>query len=89
VVARAELAEISERRATQAATAAHDGPTNTEAARLIARVLSNAARKLGISEFAGLDELCQLILARAHAGGLDPASYRIAWTLSRRSAPAA
>jgi hypothetical protein len=45
-------------------------------------VLYLAANKLGIAEADEIDELLRLILARAHTGGLDPASYRTVWTLA-------
>jgi hypothetical protein len=92
MLARAELDAVSESRAARAAAAADDGPTDIESGRIIGRVLVLAARKLGIAQAGGLDELLQLILARASSGGLDPPSYRIAWILAharRRDAPSA
>ena len=79
-VARAELEKVSARRAVCASTA-DGGMTNIQAARAIGRVLLQAAEKLGIPEGVGLDEMLNRILDGAHRGGLDPTSYRIAWTL--------
>jgi hypothetical protein len=87
-VARSELEQVSERRA--AASLSADRLTALDQARAIGMVLYLAAKKLGIAEVDDLDELLRLILARAHTGGLDPASYRVAWTLAhapQRDAP--
>jgi hypothetical protein len=81
ILARTRMDEASARRVIRQVAAA-DGPTNIEVARLLARVLFLAAEKLGIPRNVGMDELLRLILARARGGGLDPAVYRIVWTLA-------
>jgi hypothetical protein len=81
-VARAELQEISDRRAVRASGEFHGGLTNIEAARLVAEVLHRAAEKLGVPQDGDVDEMLRSILAAAQRGGLDPISYRILYFLA-------
>jgi len=58
------------------------------AARLIGRVLFNAARTLGIEhKEMGLQQLCERIVMAAQRGGLDPLSYQVVWTMMRSHGP--
>jgi len=65
-----------------------DDHSDVAVARLFGRCLVLAARKLGIEhENVRLDVLCERIIMAAQRGGLDPASYRLAWTLLRPHGP--
>ncbi len=57
--------------------------SDIELARLIGRVLTNAARTLNIPHHKdmGLEALCRAIAERAQGGRLDPLSYRVAWMM--------
>ena len=59
------------------------GLTDIEAARLIGRVLTNAARRLGVEHGRNipLRTLCERIIMAAQHGGLDAESYRLAWMM--------
>ncbi len=60
-----------------------DRKADAEIARLIGRCLTLAARKLGIDGGLemGVEVLCSTVVERAQGGKLDPAEYRLAWTL--------
>jgi len=74
------MEEVNARR--HSAVRPSDGTTDIEAALRIARVLGQAAEKLGIPLDIGMDELLRRILADAHRGGLDAGSYRVVWFLA-------
>ncbi len=84
VVAQAELDAVSASRRASS--------DDIVAARLIGRVVEQAAEKVGVEypDRGGLDAYLQRILAAAHRGKLDPVSYRVVWTLAHaptRAAP--
>jgi hypothetical protein len=58
-----------------------DRKTDIEIARLIGRVLSLAARRLGVPQGDNLRLLCDGLLAAARDGRLDPLEYRLAYWL--------
>ena len=57
------------------------------AARLIGRVLFNAARTLGVEYDSNtpIESLCGRIIMAAQRGGIDADSYRLAWMMRRVS----
>ena len=69
-----------------AVAAPQQGFTDIEAARLIGRVLFNAARTLGVEydRNTRLQVLCERIIKAAQRGGIDAESYRLAWMMMRR-----
>jgi hypothetical protein len=55
--------------------------TDLQLARMLARVIVLAARRLELpfDKEVGLDTLCRAILQAARAGGLDAGTYRLIW----------
>jgi hypothetical protein len=86
-VARAELEQVSERRAGRA-VAADDAPNNIEAVRRIGRLIILTARRLGVAtEDTEFDQLCRRILSAAQGGRLEPAAYRTVWQIRQLLVP--
>jgi len=59
-----------------------DRQSDTELVRLIGRLLTVTAEKLGVPyQHVGFDDLCQRIITAAQGGKLDPADYRAVWSV--------
>ncbi len=83
-VARVELEEVADRRATRAAATVRDGISDTEAARAICYFLYLTQRKLGISESGAstdFDEIVRSIVVAAQGGKLPVGEYRCLWDI--------
>jgi hypothetical protein len=64
--------------------APRDDFSDIEVARLIGRVMTNAAKTLGIDyQNMRFDELGERILWDAQGGKLDPESYAVVWLIVR------
>jgi hypothetical protein len=63
--------------------ASREGFTDLEIARMIGRVLTNAANTLGLAHDGDthLQDLCGRIIVASQRGGIDSTSYWLAWTV--------
>jgi hypothetical protein len=62
-----------------------EGFSDIEVARLIGRVLTNAANTLGLAynNDTHPQALCEQIIVASQGGSLDPESYRTVWEIMR------